>query len=111
MLQALLNRCYLIVNLFLEYCYGLEKIELLNLQRIKSVTIKTFRNQRVQIDAQTLELVLFRCWGSVTYVGYCQYAPNFVALEYIGDQIPKAFVDANLQWNCHPKKVILFCNL
>ncbi|MCD7472142.1 hypothetical protein HAX54_013138 [Datura stramonium] len=33
--------------------------------------------------------------------------PNLVSLEYIGDQIPETFVDANLLWSCHPRKVIL----
>ncbi|KAG5586535.1 hypothetical protein H5410_046969 [Solanum commersonii] len=113
MLQTLLNRCSLIVNLTLEHCYGLEKIVLLNLQRIKSVSIKTFRNQHVQIDAPTLEYLYYLDVGDAYPLfkdgnGAIINAPNLVSLEYIGDQIPKTCVDANLQWNCHPRKVILF---
>ncbi|XP_015087190.1 putative F-box protein At1g49610 [Solanum pennellii] len=108
MLQTLLNRCSLIVDLVLEHCDGLENIELLNLQRIKSVTIKTFRKQRVKIDAPTLEHLYYLDAGEAYPTLDIINAPNLASLEYIGDQIPKAFVDVNLQWNCHPKKVIVF---
>ncbi|KAG5586536.1 hypothetical protein H5410_046970 [Solanum commersonii] len=97
MLQTLLNRCSLIVILVLEYCYG-----------IKSVTIKTFGNQRVKIDAPTLEHLYYLDSGEACPMLDIINAPILVSLEYIGDQIPKTFVDANLQWNCHPRKVILF---
>ncbi|KAH0640074.1 hypothetical protein KY285_036660 [Solanum tuberosum] len=107
MLQTLLNKCSLIVSLVLEHCFGLEKIELLNLQRIKSVTIKTFRNQRVKIEAPTLEHLYYFDAGEGYPMLDIINAPNLVSLEYIGDQIPKTFVDANLQWNCHPRKIFL----
>ncbi|KAG5586723.1 hypothetical protein H5410_047157 [Solanum commersonii] len=118
MLQTLLNRFSLIVNLVLEYCYGLEKIELLNLQRIKSDTIKTFRNQRVKIDTPTLEHLYYLDAGEAYLMLDIINVPNLVSLEYIAretkdilknrDQIPKTFVDDNLQWNCYPRKVILY---
>ncbi|KAH0683133.1 hypothetical protein KY290_021722 [Solanum tuberosum] len=57
MLHTLLNCCPLIVNFIFEYCIGLEEIELLNLRKIKSVTIKTRTEpkQVVKIRAPTLE--------------------------------------------------------
>uniref|UniRef100_A0A1S4DDH7 F-box/FBD/LRR-repeat protein At2g26030-like n=1 Tax=Nicotiana tabacum TaxID=4097 RepID=A0A1S4DDH7_TOBAC len=55
MLQTLLTSCPLIVAFILDFCSGLEKIELRNLQKIKSVSIGTRRNQRVKIQAPTLE--------------------------------------------------------
>ncbi|MCD7456585.1 hypothetical protein HAX54_032304 [Datura stramonium] len=57
MLQALLNSCPLIVSFNCKYCSGLEKSELLNLQKIKLVSLRTHRkiNQLVKIQAPTLE--------------------------------------------------------
>ncbi|XP_070030141.1 uncharacterized protein [Nicotiana sylvestris] len=55
MLQTLLNSCPLLVALILEYCPGLKKIELLNLQKIKSASIRAKINQRVKVKAPTLE--------------------------------------------------------
>ncbi|XP_019265692.1 PREDICTED: FBD-associated F-box protein At5g38590-like [Nicotiana attenuata] len=60
MLQTLINSCPLIDIFILEYCPGLEKIELLNHQKVKSVFIRTRGNQRVKIQAPTLER-LFCC--------------------------------------------------
>ncbi|KAF3634373.1 putative F-box protein-like [Capsicum annuum] len=54
-LQTLFNSCSLIVSFILKLCKGLEKIEVLNLQKIKSISIKAFGNQRVKIKAPTLE--------------------------------------------------------
>ncbi|WMV26218.1 hypothetical protein MTR67_019603 [Solanum verrucosum] len=55
--QTLLNCCPLIVSFIFYYCSGLKKVELLNLQKIKSVSIKNTkeRNQLVKIQAPTLE--------------------------------------------------------
>uniref|UniRef100_M1DDE4 F-box/LRR-repeat protein n=1 Tax=Solanum tuberosum TaxID=4113 RepID=M1DDE4_SOLTU len=58
-LQTLLNSCPLIVTFTLQYCSGLEKIELPNLQKIKSVSMKMNKNQRVKIEAPTLEHLFF----------------------------------------------------
>ncbi|KAK4732144.1 hypothetical protein R3W88_025132 [Solanum pinnatisectum] len=107
MLQTLLDRCSLIVSLVLEHCFGLEKIELLNLQKIKLVTITAFTNLHVKIEAPTLEHLYYFDAGEGYPMLDIINAPNLVSLEYIGDQIPKIFVDANLQWNCHPRKVVL----
>nr|XP_016453074.1 PREDICTED: FBD-associated F-box protein At3g52670-like isoform X1 [Nicotiana tabacum]XP_016453075.1 PREDICTED: FBD-associated F-box protein At3g52670-like isoform X1 [Nicotiana tabacum]XP_016453076.1 PREDICTED: FBD-associated F-box protein At3g52670-like isoform X1 [Nicotiana tabacum]XP_016453077.1 PREDICTED: FBD-associated F-box protein At3g52670-like isoform X1 [Nicotiana tabacum]XP_016453078.1 PREDICTED: FBD-associated F-box protein At3g52670-like isoform X1 [Nicotiana tabacum]XP_0164530 len=74
MLQTLLNSCPLIDTFILEYCPGLEKIELLNLQKIKSVSIKTRGNQRVKIQAPTLER-LFCC-------GALEESPMLDVVEY-----------------------------
>ncbi|PHT37436.1 hypothetical protein CQW23_21009 [Capsicum baccatum] len=54
MFQTLLNNCPLIVSFIFEYCSGLKKIELLNLQNIKSVSIST-RTIFVKIRAPTLD--------------------------------------------------------
>ncbi|KAM3327052.1 hypothetical protein P3S67_002178 [Capsicum chacoense] len=53
--KTLLNSCPVIVSLILRYCAGLENIELLNLQKIKSVSIQKCKNQHVKIEASTLE--------------------------------------------------------
>ncbi|XP_070040698.1 putative F-box protein At1g49610 [Nicotiana tomentosiformis] len=68
LLQTLLTSCPLIVNFIIEHCTELKKIELLTLQKIKSVSIWIKRNQRVKIRAPTLEhlSLVFRksllCW-------------------------------------------------
>ncbi|KAG5587527.1 hypothetical protein H5410_047961 [Solanum commersonii] len=91
-------------RLILERCHGLEKIELLNLQRIKSVTIKTSTNQHIKIEAPTLEHLYYFSAGEGYPMLDIINAPNLVSLECRGEKIPKIFVDANLQWNCHPRK-------
>ncbi|PHT39094.1 hypothetical protein CQW23_22667 [Capsicum baccatum] len=55
MLQTLLNSCPLIVSFILKWCWGLEKIELLNLRKIKSVSIKALPTHHLKIQAPTLE--------------------------------------------------------
>ncbi|KAM3248680.1 hypothetical protein P3L10_010449 [Capsicum annuum] len=55
MLQTLLSSCPLIVNFLIQHCNELKKIELLNLQKIKSVSIFISHNQCVKIQASTLE--------------------------------------------------------
>ncbi|XP_059310434.1 uncharacterized protein LOC132061805 [Lycium ferocissimum] len=55
MLQTLLASCPLIENFIIELCTELKKIELLNLQKIKSVSIWIRRDQHVKIQAPTLE--------------------------------------------------------
>ncbi|KAK4721998.1 hypothetical protein R3W88_012231 [Solanum pinnatisectum] len=63
MLQTLLNCCPSIVRFIFDYCWGFKKIELLNLQKIKSVSIKAReQNELVKIQAPTLE--------HLTYDGY-----------------------------------------
>ncbi|OIT33258.1 hypothetical protein A4A49_52654 [Nicotiana attenuata] len=62
MLHNLLNSCPLLVGLVLEYCPGLKMIELLNLQKIKSLSIWAKINQRVIVQAPTLE--------HMSYFGY-----------------------------------------
>ncbi|KAK4732759.1 hypothetical protein R3W88_025747 [Solanum pinnatisectum] len=56
-LQTLLNSCPLLVTFILERCSGLKKIELLNHQNIKLVSIKTKGKPKhlVKIQIQTLE--------------------------------------------------------
>ncbi|KAH0781932.1 hypothetical protein KY290_001530 [Solanum tuberosum] len=55
MLRALLNCCPLIDDFIIEHCRLLTKIEVRNLQNIKSVSISCCRNQSVTIQAPTLQ--------------------------------------------------------
>ncbi|XP_060181494.1 putative F-box/LRR-repeat protein At5g02700 [Lycium barbarum] len=107
MLQTLLNSCPFIVSFIFDKCYGLEKIELLNLQKIKSVLIWKARNQLVKIQAPTLEyLSYFTDPGESPMLDIID-APKLVSLVYKVDQIPDTFVGANFQWSCHPRELIL----
>ncbi|PHT39091.1 hypothetical protein CQW23_22664 [Capsicum baccatum] len=86
MLQTLLKSCPLIVSFILNCCLGLEKIELLNLQKIKSVSIRKLKNQRVKIEASTLEHLSYSGFSEGLDVVECQ---NLKYLElsdvYISD--------------------------
>ncbi|XP_049391438.1 putative FBD-associated F-box protein At1g61330 [Solanum stenotomum] len=72
MLQTLLNCCPLIVSFIFDYCWGFKKIELtLNLQKIKSVSIKSReQNELVKIQAPTLEHLTYDgyLWGKLDIV-------------------------------------------
>ncbi|WMV26230.1 hypothetical protein MTR67_019615 [Solanum verrucosum] len=72
MLQTLLNCCPLIVSFIFHYCWGFKKIELtLNLQKIKSVSIKSReQNELVKIQAPTLEHLTYDSylWGKLDTV-------------------------------------------
>ncbi|KAG5587521.1 hypothetical protein H5410_047955 [Solanum commersonii] len=107
MLQTLLNSCPLIVSFVCDYCDGLEKIELVNLQNIKSISIWKGRNQHVKIQAPTLEHLSYFSVPKESSMLDMLDVPNLVSLEYKGDQIPETFVDANFQWSCYPKRLIL----
>ncbi|WMV47468.1 hypothetical protein MTR67_040853 [Solanum verrucosum] len=107
MLQTLLNSCPLIVSFVCDYCDGLEKIELVNLQNIKSISIWKGRNQQVKIQAPTLEHLSYFSVPKESSMLDMLDVPNLVSLEYKGDQIPETFVDANFQWSCYPKRLIL----
>ncbi|KAM3249582.1 hypothetical protein P3L10_011352 [Capsicum annuum] len=55
-LETLLNSCPFIVSFILRNCWGLKKIELVNLQKINLVSIGTTgENQRIKIRAPNLE--------------------------------------------------------
>ncbi|PHT66439.1 hypothetical protein T459_30864 [Capsicum annuum] len=91
-LQTLFNSCSLIVSFILKLCKGLEKIEVLNLQKIKSISIKAFGNQRVKIKAPTLEHL--SKFLKVLKICYCEGirdidSSNLVSLKYTGFQIPE----------------------
>ncbi|KAG5587528.1 hypothetical protein H5410_047962 [Solanum commersonii] len=107
MLKTLLNSCPLIVSFICDYCDGLEKIELVNLQNIKSISIWKGRKQRVKIQAPTLEHLSYFSFPKESSMLDMLDVPNLVSLEYKGDQIPETFVDANFQWSCYPKRLIL----
>ncbi|KAM3326622.1 hypothetical protein P3S67_001748 [Capsicum chacoense] len=112
-LQTLLNRCPFITSFICDFCRGLKKIEILNLQKIKSVIIwKRSIYQHVKIHAPTLEH--FSCYSTDRDAKYQCIpeldiidAPNLLSLEYKGDEIPATFVDAYLQWSFHPRELKL----
>nr|XP_009800645.1 PREDICTED: putative F-box/LRR-repeat protein At5g41840 [Nicotiana sylvestris] len=112
MLQTLLNSCPLLVALILEYCPGLKKIELLNLQKIKSASIRAKINQRVKVKAPTLEHVSESL--EVLYIRDCEGiweidAPNLVSLDYNGDQAPELKIAKEPRQLKH-SKIILHCS-
>ncbi|KAM3325212.1 hypothetical protein P3S67_000336 [Capsicum chacoense] len=78
MFQTLINCCPLIVSFIFEYCLGLEKIELLNLQNIKSVSISTRRNLYVKIRAPTIEHLSYSGYLSNNLDVEC---PNLKSLD------------------------------
>ncbi|KAF3653662.1 hypothetical protein T459_07568 [Capsicum annuum] len=78
MLQTLLNGCPMIVSFILKCCSGLKKIELLNLQKIRSVSIKTHKMQRLNIQAPTLEHLFYSGFSEELDVVECQ---NLKSLE------------------------------
>ncbi|KAF3646274.1 hypothetical protein T459_07893 [Capsicum annuum] len=110
-LQTLLNSCPFITSFICDFCRGLKKIEILNLQKIKSITIwKRSIYQHVKIHAPTLEHFLcysadrdakYQCIPELDIID----APNLLSLEYKGDEIPATFVDAYLQWSFHPREL------
>ncbi|KAF3665632.1 putative F-box protein-like [Capsicum annuum] len=73
MLQTLLNSCPLIESFTLKDCMDLIKIELLNLQKIKSVSIWNNINQHIKIQAPTLE--------HLSYSGYPLEELNIVECQ------------------------------
>lgn len=76
MLQTLLSKCPLIVDFIIEYCFGLERIELLNLQNIKSVSLRKKRNQCFKIQAPTLEHLFYSSiseYSLMSDIVECQY--------------------------------------
>lgn len=93
MLQALLTSCPFIISFTLEHCGGLTKIELRNLQKIRSVSIGANRNQHVKIHAPTLE--------HLSYFGARENLPmldiverqNLKSLEIFGERRPIWYLD------------------
>ncbi|KAF3622047.1 putative F-box protein-like [Capsicum annuum] len=133
-LQTLLNSCPLIVSFILKFCSGLEKIELRNLQKIKSVFIRICKNQRVKIEAPTLEVSYFgllkgldvteydlsdvwerfnTCKSQSLKIRNCDGikeidATNLISIEYQGKQTPELKIARE---SCHQKhsKIVLSC--
>ncbi|XP_059318588.1 FBD-associated F-box protein At3g52670-like [Lycium ferocissimum] len=64
MLQTLLTSCPLIVNLVIDQCLRLKKLELRNLQKIRSLTIKIIMYQRILVKIQAPNL------EHLSYSGY-----------------------------------------
>ncbi|XP_059287973.1 uncharacterized protein LOC132041168 [Lycium ferocissimum] len=96
MLQTLLSCCPLIVDFIIENCPLLTKIELQNLQNIKSVSISTHdsdRNQSVKIQAPSLEHLSYSgCrWGEsqVLDIIECQ---NLKSLKLSDMKITEGFL-------------------
>ncbi|XP_070040732.1 uncharacterized protein [Nicotiana tomentosiformis] len=93
MLQTLLSSCPLIVNFVVEDCIGLENIELLRLQKIRSVSIGTKRNQHVKIHAPTFEHLF--CFGALKDPPTLDIAecPNLKSLELSRLRIYDGFLE------------------
>ncbi|XP_060181966.1 F-box/FBD/LRR-repeat protein At2g26030-like [Lycium barbarum] len=131
MLQTLLNSCPLIVSFILKYCSGFEKIELLNLQKIKSVSIRPFINQRVKIHAPTIVHLSYCCYSlekldvvecqnlkslDISDVILCNgflqnlisRSPNLVSLEYKGHHAPEVKITKESSLLKH-SKIALQC--
>ncbi|KAH0679677.1 hypothetical protein KY284_020762 [Solanum tuberosum] len=89
MLQTLINCCPLIVSFIFDQCWGSKKIELLNLQKIKSVYIKNRRelNQLVKIQASTLEHLTYE--GGEFDIVEC---PNLKSLDISRVRISDRFL-------------------
>lgn len=107
MLQTLLNSCPSIVTFMCDCCDGLKTIEVVNLQKINSISIWTGKNQHVVIEAPTLKHLSYFCFGKEDPMLDILDVPNLVSLEYKGDKLPETFVDANWRWSCHPRRLIL----
>lgn len=107
MLQTLLNSCPSIVTFMCDCCDGLKKIEVVNLQKINSISIWKGKNQHVVIQAPTLKHLSYFCFGKEDPMLDILDVPNLVSLEYKGDKLPETFVDANWRWSCHPRRLIL----
>ncbi|KAM3326997.1 hypothetical protein P3S67_002123 [Capsicum chacoense] len=89
MLQTLLNCCPMIVSFILKCCSGLKKIDLLNLQKIRSVSIKTHKMQRLNIQAPTLEHLFYSGFSEELDVVECQ---NLKSLELSDVHISDGFL-------------------
>ncbi|KAK4726201.1 hypothetical protein R3W88_031118 [Solanum pinnatisectum] len=82
MLQTLLNSCPSIVSSVLKHCWGLKNIELLNLQKIKSITITAIGNVHAKIQAPTLEHLSYSgCGSKILDIDECQKSEIFRAIK------------------------------
>ncbi|KAM3356905.1 putative FBD-associated F-box protein [Capsicum galapagoense] len=105
MLQTLLNSCPLIESFTLKDCMDLIKIELLNLQKIKSVSIWNNINQHIKIQAPTLEYL--------SYSGYPLEELNIVECQNLKSlQLSHMYIYDpsfyNLISRCQSLKVLKF---
>ncbi|MCD7466270.1 hypothetical protein HAX54_002828 [Datura stramonium] len=94
MFHTLIISCPFIVNFKIEYCIGLTRIELRNLQKIKSVYIATKSDQRVSIqNTPTLEYL--------TYIGLPDHSsmldifkcPNVKYIKLVGETLSHRFLE------------------
>ncbi|WMV26217.1 hypothetical protein MTR67_019602 [Solanum verrucosum] len=103
MLQTLLNCCPLIVSFIFDQCWGLKKIELLNLQKIKSVSIKNRKEQSqlVKIQAPTLEHLSYDdyLWGKLDIVEYCNRVQHLKIVLHCSGSLKAA-------WFCNLRKFL-----
>ncbi|KAM3327004.1 hypothetical protein P3S67_002134 [Capsicum chacoense] len=93
MLQTLLARCPLIETLIIQKCTGLSKIEVLNLEKIKSLTIRLSGNACVAIHAPTLEYLTYS--GSTderSMLGVVE-CRNLKSLEVADEMISDGFLE------------------
>ncbi|XP_049347726.1 putative F-box/LRR-repeat protein At3g59170 [Solanum verrucosum] len=93
MLRALLNCCPLIDDFIIEHCRLLTKIELRNLQNIKSVSISCCKNQSVTIQTPTLQhLSYFGCFLEDSPVLDIVECRNLKSLQLIDMRISEGFL-------------------
>ncbi|XP_059310862.1 uncharacterized protein LOC132062275 [Lycium ferocissimum] len=91
MLQTLLTSCPLIVNLVINRCTRLEKLELRNLQNTKSLTIKTNFHKLVKIQAPNLEHLSYSGY-SLKDLDIVEYQ-NLKSLRISCWKIPDGFIE------------------
>uniref|UniRef100_M1CJ57 F-box family protein n=1 Tax=Solanum tuberosum TaxID=4113 RepID=M1CJ57_SOLTU len=87
MLQGLLSNYPLIENLIILYCHGRKKLEVRNLQKIRSLSITIGREQSVKIQAPTLEHLSYFSY-SLEELDIAEY-PNLKSLELSGCFAPR----------------------
>nr|XP_004247681.1 putative F-box/LRR-repeat protein At5g02700 [Solanum lycopersicum] len=91
LLQTLLNSCPFIDSFTLDRCSGLVKIELMNLQKLKSVSLSINRNQRVRIEAPSLEHLFYNGYLSRNLVVVGCHNLKSLELSYV--KICNGFLD------------------
>ncbi|XP_004229313.1 putative F-box/LRR-repeat protein At5g02700 [Solanum lycopersicum] len=93
MLRDLLNCCPLIDDFIIQHCRSLTKIELRNLQNIKSVSISCCRNQSVKIQTPTLQhLSYFGCFREDSPVFDIVECRNLKSLELTDMRVSEGFL-------------------
>ncbi|XP_016500028.1 putative F-box protein At1g49610 [Nicotiana tabacum] len=110
MLQTLVTTCPMIVSFTIKHCIGLKKIKLRNLQKIKMVSIHIDKKQPVEIQAPTLEHLVFCGLAEKTLmldIGACQ---NLKSLKLSSVRISDGFL-AHLTSRCQFLESLMLDNI